>query len=404
MKQVLFATGMFRSGTTLLARMLDMHPQIALASDAFQPTLKAFRDAIAVRCAEGRPAELGGPLDDYYFRAEKLDLMRAIQDTPLDLPVGDLSIPALREELATYSHELSPKLLDHLHLVAGESFSDLMRTGIEAVERAYGGPEATVVGFKTTWSSEFVPHILDAFPTAKAIEIVRDPRAVCASRIASVGGYPWLFLVRQWRKLAALAFAHAHAGARHADRVLVVRYEDLVLAPEREVQRICAFLDIPFDEALVRAEGFRDGDGTVWQGNSSHFTSMRRFDRGPLDKWRDVLSARETEYIERLCLPEMGLFGYTAEQATDAGVPPTFVIDPPLLPAEALAGWIRKYDYAGHEVRGEMALEHWRATVLADGAPVPEEVKRACCLVPAVFDAIRAPDGALDAPAGDIKS
>jgi hypothetical protein len=404
MAQVLFATGMFRSGTTLLARMLDMHPEIALASDAFQPTLKAFRNAVAARYVPDRALDPDAPLDDYYFRPDKLALMRAIQDTPLDYSIGALPVESLREALAAYSHELSPKLLDHLHLVAGESFFDLMRTGIEAVERAYGGPETTVVGFKTTWSSEFVPHILDAFPTARAIEIVRDPRAVCASRKASVGGYPWLFLMRQWRKLAALAYAHAQAGPRHAGRVLVIRYEDLVLGPEHQARRICTFLDIPFHDALVRVEGFRDGDGTSWRGNSSHFTSMQRFDTAPLAKWRDVLSAEETEYIERLCLPEMGLFGYTAEQATDGRVPPTFVIDPPLLPAEALAGWIRKYDFAGHEVRGEMALEHWRVTVLADGALVPEEVKRACCLVPAVFDAIRAPDGALDAPAGAIKS
>jgi hypothetical protein len=131
---------------------------------------------------------------------------------------------------------------------------------------------------------------------------------------------------------------------------------------------------------------------------------MRRFDRGPLDKWRDVLSARETEYIERLCLPEMRLFGHTPEQAADAAMPPAFVIDPPLLPTEALAEWIRKHDFAPHEVRAEMALEHWRATILADDAPVSADVKLACCLDPAVFDAIRAPEGTAAVLAGAFRS
>ncbi|NIN99979.1 MAG: hypothetical protein GTO49_34440, partial [Anaerolineae bacterium] len=47
-----------------------------------------------------------------------------------------------------------------------------------------------------------------------------------------------------------------------ADRYHLVRYENLVREPEKEMRRLCAFLDIPFEEQVLNPyEGNRMTDG-----------------------------------------------------------------------------------------------------------------------------------------------
>ena len=41
-----FISGMFRSGTTMIARMLHANPNIVCASDPFAPIFKSFRNNV----------------------------------------------------------------------------------------------------------------------------------------------------------------------------------------------------------------------------------------------------------------------------------------------------------------------------------------------------------------------
>lgn len=388
MKNPIFVTGMFRSGTTLLARMLNMHPQIAFASDTYQPTLKAFRNAVADELSDEHDPR--APFDDYYFDANRIELMERIQATSLDLPIGRLPLPMLREQIGAYCKEFSPRLLDYLDTIDGDTFFELIATGFTAVDRAYGGPETTATGFKITWSGEFVPHILASFPNAKAIEIIRDPRAVCASKKASsVGMYPWLFLARQWRKLMTMTWIHTLQGAETNDRVLVVRYEDLVRHPRPVAERICAFLGLDFSPEIIATSGIVDGEGKAWTGNSSHYQKKRGISQHSIEKWRDILVPEEVTLIERLCYAEMKMFDYAPTEADEFSIPPDMVRSAPEVPQDQLANWIA--GDANHEARlfREMALEHWRCSVLHDGTGISDDIKIACCLDPRFFDAAR---------------
>mgnify|MGYP001218363097 CR=1 FL=1 len=92
-KSQLLATGMFRSGTTLLARMLDSHPSICLASDPFAPLFKCFRDEIAYNLI-GESFDINSPLNDYYFDQVQQNLFQAIQNQN-----EALKVPTTREKI-----------------------------------------------------------------------------------------------------------------------------------------------------------------------------------------------------------------------------------------------------------------------------------------------------------------
>ena len=58
-------SGMFRSGTTMFARMLHANPNIVCASDPFAPLFKSYRNTIAQDMIQD--FDIQSPLNDYYF-------------------------------------------------------------------------------------------------------------------------------------------------------------------------------------------------------------------------------------------------------------------------------------------------------------------------------------------------
>ena len=337
----LFVTGMFRSGTTLIARMLASHPAIAFANDPYAPLFKALRNAVAAR-ETCEAFDSDAPLDDYYFDASKITLLDATRTVDLaSLPVPDDLTP-LRAQLALQCQKYSPRIESLLHLLEGANFAELIASGYRIVAESYGNGDESTVGIKEVWTGEFVWPFLNTFPHARAIVVVRDPRAVVASKNVRDEMYPWLFLTRQWRKLAALAWLASHDDAL-SGRVHLLRYEDLISNPEIETRAMCQTADVTYDARLTDPSEYRDGAGAPWFQNSSHFSEVRTFNTGSITRWRDVLDRDEIAFVEAVCWPEMLLFGYEPE-AFDPMHPDDGPFDaPPIVPLASLAHWVRPY-------------------------------------------------------------
>jgi|GEM_PF-877139 len=100
------------------------------------------------------------------------------------------------------------------------------------------------------------------------------------------------------RQLAELLWCHIHAtiglalASVPSERRLSVRYEDLVRDPEAEGGRICEFLGIPFDRALLSP--LDDPPGRMTDGLHAEsrmmgdplFHSHRAIESGAADRWR----------------------------------------------------------------------------------------------------------------------
>ncbi len=368
--------------------MLAAHPGIAMASDPYARLFKAFRNSVAGQIFDPADLDPEAPLDDYYFYPQKQDLMTRIQETPLDLPSDDVDLTALRAQIANASRPYSPRIAPFLGNLQGDTFANLLASGLEIVRRAYGSEETRLVGFKEVWAGEFAGHVLNRFHGARVIHVIRDPRAVCASKNATNAKYQWIFLARQWRKLAT--FAWLNRDAYREDRVLLVQFEELVSNPLTESKRICEFLEIEFDEALTDPVGFVSGDGTPWFQNSSHFIGKQEFNASSVDKWHEVLTDMQVEFIEGICFAEMCMFGYQCVAADGVGMSSQLVFEPLEVAMDELAEWIRPHSFSNTEaLMREIALEYVRGSVLTNGQPVSDDVKRRLCLNPEFFDAAR---------------
>jgi hypothetical protein len=375
----LFVSGMFRSGTTLVSMMLHSHKNIVCANDPYLPIFKAFRNKVADSISHrGNPTR---PFDHYYYNAADIQLMEAIDSTDLSLPLAPRELDEIRTRVREYAREFSPRIADNVDRLSGSSFGELVQSAFDLVSTVSNKKGYEISAFKTAWTDEFVQHVLKADPFAKAIHVVRDPRAVCASKNARPDKYPWLFLIRHWRKLSVIAWHNCIADEALVGRVLLLHYEDIIEKPYLIAREICKFLCIEFDESMIKYEGFRDPTQKQWRGNSSYVSEMAGFDQTLISRWRNVLAESEKTFIELTCFPEMALHGYRAE-CIDDGFPVELVLSPPQISDQSLAKWIRVFQSDYESNVAEVAIEKVRFDVTKHNIPLSEAAEKALFLKP----------------------
>ena len=368
----LFVTGMFRSGTTLIARMLAAHPALAFASDPYAPLFKALRNAVAAREIDGA-FDREAPLDDYYFDASKNMVLAAVRNADLTALPTPEDLAPLRAQLARQCQVYSPRVEPLLHKLDGANFAALIESGLDIVAEAYGDGSESAVGTKEVWTGEFVWPLLKSLPDAHAIVVVRDPRAVVASKNVRDEMYPWLFLTRQWRKLAALGWLAAHDDAL-AGRIHLMRYEDLITNPEHAIRAMCGAAGITYEACLTDPSTYRDGAGAPWFQNSSHFSDVRAFNTDSITRWREVLDHNMVAFVEAICWPEMLLLGYQPEIFNPNDPDDGPFETPPIVPLANLAKWVRPYASENiDEARDAMTGERRRLEILTQKTPTTND-------------------------------
>lgn len=335
--EYVFITGMFRSGTTLLGRMLNAHKNIAIASDPCMPLFKNFKSQIAAGI--GQKIDLGMPLDDYYFSKDKLELKESIETAYFDLDFKN-DFTELKKQIVSHGSPFCPKLTENIEKINGKTYTDLLQSVLSLTREQYGDENTSIVGFKDVWTDEFIRPLSKSFPNMKFIQILRDPRAVASSKNSREAKYPWSFLARQWRKLAAYAWNYQNDKSLR-EKVLLVYYENLIRKPERSAKKICSFLNLEYDEKMVDPNSYVNGEGNSWKQNTSYGQGETKFNEKSIDKWKNVLNNDETKLIELLCQFEMKLHGYEYNECYEE-IPNEFIFGAPLIEQENLADWIKE--------------------------------------------------------------
>ncbi|HSF42647.1 MAG TPA: sulfotransferase [Thermoanaerobaculia bacterium] len=305
----LFVTGMQRSGTTLLEKLLASHPEISVLSQPFPLLFVEAKRAFLRDFLGESPAYPLGPL----FGEERYtpsDLARFLAGWRPGLAQVREVFAALEGFSGQYTRfppaELEAALAE---LTPG----DLMHAVSHLYRALSGSPEARVHGGKETICEELLPFLLGR--GCRGIVILRDPRDVLASlnhgRGREHGGRlkPTLYNLRNWRKSVAFAL-HLEPHPLFAR----VRYEDLVARPAEALAPLAGFLGVPPFEEDLFASGIRDRDGRIWEGNSSH-GALHGVSAAPVGAWREVLPPGVARFVEAACYPELVRLGYPVSLA-----------------------------------------------------------------------------------------
>jgi len=292
----LFLTGMQRSGTTLLERLIGLHPDASVLSQPF-PLLfvEAKRDFLRGLGRGDVRYPLGHLFMEDGYRQEDLDRHLA------ELRFDRARIAEIFEKMQNFSGQYTrfdPSTLERaLPQIPLVGFAEIIAGLYRALSPQ---PDVPVKGGKETICEELLPYLLNR--GWRCVVILRDPRDVVASlnhgRGQEYGGQlkPTLFNVRNWRKSVAYAL---HLEGRQG--FLWLRYEDVVADPQVAMHRI------------TRAFGlteFETRDIRDWTGNSSH-GERSGVSAESIGAYQRVLPESVARFVEASCLPEMQLLGYT---------------------------------------------------------------------------------------------
>jgi protein-tyrosine sulfotransferase len=284
-----FIAGPAKSGTTLLASLLDGHPELLVLPQetAYFPTvLTKYRD-------HGRR-----PQFDYLTKESFSRVLFG----------GE---PRWREhEYKNFPQQKFLEKFEHAAFDSTNANRDLLALMAESYATTLGIPLDSIKRWieKTPANRNHVDVILSRFPDAKLLVTLRDPRAILATQIAlektrRTKRFSVYYVVAHWRVAAKLA-------KRIRDREipgLFIQYEELVSDPSMSMQTVCDYLEIRFDPEIVLKP---TKVGQQWRGNSAAQTEFSQISAEPASRWRNELSEDEIGWVEMHCRDLMPEFGY----------------------------------------------------------------------------------------------
>lgn len=364
----LFISGMFRSGTTLLSRMINTHTRVACASDPLRPLFNSFRYTAAGKKYQAQHDRFE-PLADYIDQPDLLaTILGADLNTPIDFP-GQKLLDLIQKSARPYSGLWADSLkMPDLK----DSYAQWLHHCLEHVRSIYGvSGTKDIIAFKEVWATEMVPCFHRLFENAKSLIIVRDPRDVAASKKKTENQYPFFFMARQWRKLAFLANRMAHV---YPKKVKTIKYEDLVSSPESVITEICDFITVPFETELLNPLNYKDGDNLPWKQNTSYMPKEKQtINRASVGKWKTILDEQELSLIELICYDMMKKWGYSPSLSLNE------LLHAPVsefkrLPQSSLAEWIRPYSFdQSLDFDAQLLFEKSRAAFLKQGSNLSDQ-------------------------------
>jgi hypothetical protein len=160
--------------------------------------------------------------------------------------------------------------------------------------------------------------LLELFPRAKIVHIIRDGRAVANSILPLDWGPNTIIKAASWWK-AMVREGLALEALLPPKQIVRVRYEDLVNEPEETIGSLCPALELSYEPRMLRADGFRPPGYTA----SQHKMIGKRPDPSRATRWKTTLARRQVEMFEALAGDLLGQMGYALVCGTHAR-PPTF--------------------------------------------------------------------------------
>jgi hypothetical protein len=259
-----FVLGAPRSGTSLLYKILCMHPEAAWISNwvrvAPWATALAALNRIPIRSPELQcRVWFGSDSNAYVYGTDRRSWERLVPQPVEGEPIFErIGSPDGGTNGAAGSSALDRELA-------------VLRARLASIRRFSGG---SVFVNKRIGNNRRVAQLRRCFPSARFVDVVRDGRAVAYSvskvdwwsrtvpwwsdrtpeRLEADGGSPWELCARSWVE-EVRAIEQGLEGVA-SGQVFHISYEELITSPIASVRAVASFAGLPHDdEWLTRVGG-----------------------------------------------------------------------------------------------------------------------------------------------------
>jgi Sulfotransferase family len=268
-----FIVGCGRSGTTLLRMMLCSHSRISIPPETWflLPLVKRLNSERLLN-----PSEI---------------------ERAISLLTGHERWPVLGvdpEEVRRRVRQITERRL---------------RDVVEAAYRCHMQAHGKVRwGDKTPPYIEIVPQLVKLFPGSQFIHLIRDGRDVARSFQNTHWGSPWLHdNTEEW--VQAIDYQRRWERSNLRDRILQIRYEELVLDTEATLRKTCQFLGEEFEPQMLMWE--RTVDAQLPERERKYHRKLK-LKIGPegVERWKREMGPRETFVAEAFMGSQLKHLGY----------------------------------------------------------------------------------------------
>jgi hypothetical protein len=290
-KQLTFIIGIGRSGTTLLNKILNSHPSLHALPEAnfFVFFLNDYRNVTRFK-----PEQIEAIFEEIRIFA----LSHPLVGWDLDMEAAKAKVLQIVRERELGYEELG-KII----------YSEFKVTGFDK-------SDAKILIDKNPAFTLVAQHIADYLPNAKFIWLVRDYRANVLSRKQNAylksPAVPYNAI--RWKVFNNIAWKFYN---RNRERVLLLRYEDMVSEYEASIKKVYDFLGVDPGDAL-QAENKAAVDMSTIQVDEKHkkyFTKKyadlaRPVNTSRTNAWQSELSKEEIEICDAICADSASVVGY----------------------------------------------------------------------------------------------
>lgn len=290
-----FIIGIGRSGTTILSKLLNKYVDVQCLPEAnfFVFFLQKYKNK-------------------KHFTSQEINVIFE------EIDIYSLSHPLLGWKFESLEAKKNiEKLLNSSKNISYNKLCILIFTHFKV--DGLNKEKATLLLDKNPSYTIFVNEIAQALPNSKFVYIVRDYRANILSRKQSIylKSPNIAYNATRWKLYNQIAY---NFYKKNTDKVLIVKYENLVSEPEQEMQKIVNFLNIKSEQET------NDYDNTVTL-NLNDYQIAERFrerfikkysdlnksiNKDRLDVWKEKLSSEEIKLADTICSESSRVFGYTS--------------------------------------------------------------------------------------------
>ncbi len=306
LNEYLFITGMPRSGTTLLDKVLSGHSDVTVHSQPLPLLFAKVKSLFLESINQVGAYPLSDMVHENYYKPEQW--VSFLEDFSVDADLYKQLVQSMSSFSGQYTRLDNP--LAYLDGFEDSSVSEFVKSYISEL-----GNNSKVIGLKETWCEEYLPYFLaEGF---KCVLIVRDPRDIICSlnfgKGREYGGRtkPLLYNIRSWRKSVAFAMAMSDET-----QVQIIKYEDLVSKPDDVTSQLFNFLSVESDDVEQLVSNIVDQSGKPWRSNSSH-SELNGISISSIGRYKEYLTDAVVEFIEASCFHEMKYFSYDLEVSSE---------------------------------------------------------------------------------------
>ena len=257
-------TGVWRSGTTLVSRILNNHPDLAVTYDTVHFMRFSF--------------------NKYNPIHKKKNVIKLINDTRKRL-------------LKRYDLNICEK--DVLKIINGKYTYQRIYDALMQVFLLKSNKKNTW-GEKTNLVWTKIPNFFKMYPKGRVLHIVRDPRAVLFSwkKFTQANGNDYLDSILNCYDSMSKALLYKNIY-KHKSYKLIT-YEELVSNPSLIVKSVCKKFNIKYDPIMLETKNFTDKHGNKWKANSIHKKRVMGISKSMINKWKKNLNNWEIFLIEAI--------------------------------------------------------------------------------------------------------